>query len=81
MGDVVSPKGFRALARFSLEAAPGVLIYDCTAVESPEGRIFIYGPVDKYDRSLVSLAREVREEITVQLKTMLANDDEQKSAA
>jgi len=58
-----SPQGFHTLCRFNLEATEGLLIFDCTLVRAPDGRIFVYGPPSKRDGQLVSMAPEVRRQI------------------
>lgn len=55
-----SPGGFRTLAQFSFEPATGVLIYDCTIVTAPDGRLLIYGPPSRGRSQILSLAPEVR---------------------
>lgn len=58
-----SPRGFQTLARFALEPVQGVLIYDCSLVRAPDGRILLYGPPTKNGAPILSLAPEVRTEV------------------
>lgn len=60
-----SPRGFHTLARFALEPIAGVLIYDCTIVRAPDGRILIYGPPAKNGAPILSLAPDVRQDVIV----------------
>lgn len=56
----VSAKGFLPLCRFSLEPANGVLVYDCTVVKAPDGKVFVYGPPSRKEGQVLSLAPDVR---------------------
>lgn len=58
-----SPGGFRTLARFALEPTEGVLIYDCTLVQAPDGKVLVYGPSSKTSQQVLSLAPDVRRQI------------------
>ncbi|WP_158665074.1 hypothetical protein [Ensifer adhaerens] len=76
-----SPGGFRTLARFAIEPAPGVLIFDCSLVRAPDGRVLFYGPPSRSGAQILSLAPEVRREI-IQLTTdEVGINVEQRSAA
>lgn len=59
----VSPGGFRTLVRFALEPTEGVLIYDCSLVQAPDGRVLVYGPKSGSGAQTISLAPEVRREV------------------
>lgn len=61
-GDL-SPNGFRTLLRFALEPTDGVLIFDCTLVRAPDGRLLVYGPSSTSAREILSLAPAVRRQI------------------
>ncbi|WP_105403399.1 hypothetical protein [Neorhizobium sp. T7_12] len=58
-----SPGGFRTLARFAFEPVEGVLIFDCTIVEAPDGKLLVYGPSSKTSQQVLSLAPDVRSAI------------------
>lgn len=58
-----TPRGFRTIARFNLEPAEGVLIYDCIITLAPNGRTFVYGPPSKRDAPVLSLAPDARRKV------------------
>jgi hypothetical protein len=77
----LSPAGFRTLAQFSFEPAEGVLIYDCTAVKAPDGRILIYGPASRGGSHVLSLAPDVRRQlIELVIDEVEFADDSQRAA-
>lgn len=76
-----SPSGFRTLAQFSFEPADGVLIYDCTAVKAPDGRILIYGPPSRGGSHVLSLAPDVRRQLIELLIDEVGFADDSKRAA
>jgi hypothetical protein len=74
-------RGFRTICRFNFEPADGVLIYDCTLVRAPNGRVLVYGPSSKTDGQLISLAPDVRRDlITMTLREAGIDDDEDAKA-
>lgn len=76
-----SPAGFRTLAQFALEPAAGVLIYDCTAVKAPDGRILIYGPPSRGGSQILSLAPDVRRQLIELVIDEVGFDNDSKCAA
>lgn len=76
-----SRKGFRTLCRFNLEAAEGLLIFDCTLVQAPDGRIFVYGPPSKTNGQLLSMAPEVRRQVISMTLDAVGIDDSEFSRA
>lgn len=73
--------GFRTLFRFNLEAVEGLLIYDCTLVQSPNGRMFVYGPASKTDAQLLSMAPAMRSEIIEMTLREVGYDERENAAA
>jgi hypothetical protein len=76
-----SPSGFRTLAQFSFEPAEGVLIYDCTAIKAPDGRILIYGPPSRGGSQILSLAPDVRRRLIELVIDEVGFDNDSKCAA
>jgi hypothetical protein len=76
-----SPGGFRTRARFSFEPLPGVIIFDCTMVEAPDGRMLIYGPPSRGGAQILSLAPDVRREVIALMTDEVAIDSDSKRAA
>ncbi len=76
-----SPSGFRTLARFSFEPAEGVLIYDCTIVQAPDGRLLVYGPPSRGGSQIISLAPEVRRELLDMMQDEVEFEHDSKRAA
>lgn len=69
-----SARGFRTLARFSLEPIDGVLIYDCRIVQAPAGRLLVYGPTGKTERDVISLAPEIRQDLIDAMRREVLDD-------
>lgn len=76
-----SPNGFRTLARFQLEPVEGVIIYDCTIVRAPDGRLLVYGPVSRGGSQVLSLAPETRRSIIEMMALEVEFDHDQRTAA
>lgn len=55
-----SPQGFQPLCRFNLEPTDGVVIFDCSLVRAPNGRVHVYGPASRTKDQLLSMAPDVR---------------------
>jgi hypothetical protein len=72
-----SPKGFRALARFNLEVAPGATIFDIDAVVAPSGTIQVYPPPTKSGSRAASFSPELRAQIASQILTDLEEHHDQ----
>lgn len=70
-----SPRGFHTLGRFNLEAAEGLLIFDCTLVRAPDGRLLVYDPPSKKDGELLSMAPAVRRQVISMTIDALGIDD------
>ena len=75
-----TPGGFRTLLRFALEPAEGILLYDCTLVEAPDGKLLIYGPSSKTSQQVLSLAPDVRRDIIAMTLTEVRTNDSQHAA-
>lgn len=58
-----SPGGMRPICRFNYEPIEGVVIFDCSLVEMPGGRVLVYGPAPKHGGSTLSMAPDVRREV------------------
>lgn len=76
-----SRAGFRTLARFAFEPTDGVLIYDCTIVEAPDGRKFIYGPPAANGATILSMAPEIRRTVISMTLREVGIDDRDHAAA
>lgn len=76
-----SPRGFRTLGRFTLEATEGVLIFDCRLVRAPDGRLLVYGPTSRTDAQVLSLSAAIREEIVMLATTALGFETNECNAA
>jgi hypothetical protein len=76
-----SSRGFRTLGRFALEVADGILIFDCRLVLSPDGTGLVYGPTSKGGAQVLSLSKEIREEIITLAAKAMELDSEIKRAA
>jgi hypothetical protein len=77
----LSPGGFRTVARFAFEPTDGVLIYDCSIVRAPDGRMLVYGPSSKVGAQTISLAPEVRRELIEMMTNEVGFDDDIQFAA
>lgn len=77
----LSPSGFRTLVRFAFEPTDGVLIYDCTIVKAPDGRLLIYGPSSRAGAQTISLAPEVRRDILEMMTHEVGFDEDTSCAA
>jgi hypothetical protein len=77
-----SPRGFRTLCRFNLEAVDGLLILDCSLIQAPRGNILVYGPPSKNNGQLLCMAPEMRRSvITMALDAVGIDEHEFCSAA
>lgn len=76
-----SPGGFVTLARFAFEPTDGVLLYDCTLVQAPDGKYLIYGPSSKTSAQVLSLAPDVRQELIAMTLNEVCIDDSDRQAA
>lgn len=77
----VSPSGFRTLLRFAFEPLAGVLIYDCSLVRAPDGRLLVYGPKSQAGAQMISLAPDVRRELLDMMAHEVGFDDDAYRAA
>jgi hypothetical protein len=55
--------GFRTIARFCLEPCEGVLLFDCTLVVAPNGKLLVYGPRSHAGTNVLSLSPVARREV------------------
>jgi hypothetical protein len=76
-----SPRGFRTLGRFTLEATEGILIFDCRLIQAPDGRLLAYGPSSKTDAQILSMSAPVREHIITLASDALGFNNEDSKAA
>ncbi|MCO5145542.1 MAG: hypothetical protein M9895_05100 [Aquamicrobium sp.] len=58
-GDV-SARGFRTVARFAVEVAPGITIQDWQLVETPDGNHLAYPPAGANRRPTTLIRPEIR---------------------
>lgn len=68
-----SPRGFVPRAKFNVEPMDGIVIYDFTIVEAPDGKYRVYAPSGKYGSETASLSPEFRNKI---ISTALLQLDE-----
>lgn len=69
-----SARGFCAVAHFSLEIVEGVVVFHCTAVAAPTGRLIIYGPRSEKSDMAVTFAPDVREKIATALEKIIGKN-------
>lgn len=75
-----SPAGFRMIAKFSLDVTPDFRIYDCQAVQAPDGRLAIYPP--RADSSTIAaIAPAAREAISEKVIEVMNRENHDKRAA
>lgn len=77
----LSPGGFRTLLRFAFEPTDGVLIYDCSLVRAPDGRLLVYGPKSNAGSQMISLSPEVRRDILDIMADEVGFDEDNQRAA
>lgn len=68
-----SGSGFRTIAKFEFEPIDGVVIYNCAIVESPNGRLLVYGPNTGSRSEVLSLAPAVRANVLSMIEEVIAN--------
>lgn len=75
-----SAGGFRTVARFSIEPAPGMIIFDCVLVQAPDGRFRVYGPMNGHKAEILSLSPAVRDDLIAMTKGMILNAEHRQAA-
>lgn len=58
-----SPRGFRAIATFSLEITPDVKIFDLQLISSEDGRLNVYPPKSGNGSLMAAIAPLARQQI------------------
>ncbi|MCO5156673.1 MAG: hypothetical protein M9945_07935 [Aquamicrobium sp.] len=76
-----NPRGFRMVARFGLEVVDGVVIFDCSIVQAPDGRMLVYGPLAKNGAPILALAPDIRRDIVSMTLQQVGIDDREYASA
>jgi len=69
-----SPRGFRPVARFSLEVTPEITLFDFEAVLAPSGSLEIYAAPTRNGSRSAALAPAFRSEVAALVKSEMEND-------
>ncbi len=59
----VSARGFRAVARFSVDTGCGLRVVDWQLVETPDGTYLAYPPAGAKREAVVRMPHEIRQQI------------------